>query len=651
MIIANKEYKQKLVDRLEIWRRCESDPLYRVEILKKCSEDSVFWCNNFAFTFDPRQEFFKSRNLPFILFDKQIELIRWVEDILEKREDGIIEKSRDMGITYTTLIPVILYRWLFKEFNAKIGSRKEEAVDRTDDPDTLFWKLDYNLRRLPKWMLPPGFDWSKNRTYMRLSRPDNQNTIVGESANESFGRSGRSNLVLLDEFAFFPYAKASWEASGESTPTRLAVSTPPPAGKSSFFYKLAQSGRLPKFIVHYTDDPRKDSKWVEKQKLKKSQDEFERELNISYQGSAENTVYSVQFNLCEFGKFPYKPDYPLFVSWDFGLDATSIQWYQWDYDRDHWFLVDSYQNSNMDVGFYAPLVKGYIESGYTYNEDEMTKIREHRYWKNATHFGDPDVKKRAYQVKGATSTRDVLEKYGIYVQSKNWAGKTHYDMKQKALLFLKKLSVDEKKNDFFCDAIRSARYPERSENSQSTQAVMNPIHDWTCLAGETRIRTIFGYMEISKIAEMLGEIWVWGYDYRKKKFRPMFAQDCKKTYKKAPLLNIILSTGNSIRCTPEHRFYTKEGIWVEAKDLDIGMKLKSCDGEISIFGMGIGGTDDVYDIYVPDYHNFVAEGVVVHNSHHRTALEYMADNAPKRSEYVEDEGDDLILPEFYVPNV
>jgi hypothetical protein len=36
------------------------------------------------------------------------------------------------------------------------------------------------------------------------------------------------------------------------------------------------------------------------------------------------------------------------------------------------------------------------------------------------------------------------------------------------------------------------------------------------------------------------------------------------------------------------------------------------------------GTADVYDLNVPEYHNFVAEGVVVHNSHQRSAAEFFA---------------------------
>lgn len=448
-------------------------------ILEKCKEDPVYWCNNFAFTFDPRQEFYQERNLPFFLFDFQEELVEWVDALLETRQDGVIEKSRDVGASYTLLVPIVLHHWLFREFNAKIGSRVESYVDKTDDPDSLFWKIDYNLKRLPKWMLPEGFDFSKHRTYMRLSRPDNENTITGESANENFARAGRSNLVLFDELGFWPFAKSSWESAGESTTTRLAISTPAPTGRSSFFYKLVQSGKAVKFTFHYTKDPRKDDKWVERQRAKKSGEEFERELNISYQGSLENTVYASQFNQCEIRRIQYNPSLPLFISWDFGLDGTAIQWYQWNHSTDHWYLIDTYENSNQDIEYFVPFITGNIISAhYVYSLKDIEKIREHKEWKAATHFGDPDVAKRSYQM-GAISTQEILNKHGIYVQTKSWANKTHYDQKQKTLLFLKKLSVDSENNEYFIDCIRNAKYPERSETSQSTSPIKQPIHDWT----------------------------------------------------------------------------------------------------------------------------------------------------------------------------
>lgn len=483
-----KNYNELLLNRSEIRKTADRDKGFRDEVVARCEEDSIYWCNNFATTYDPRT---KNRDLPFILFPKQIELVRWIEDLLEDEDDGAIEKSRDMGVSYTTLVPVVLYRWLFHEFNAKIGSRKEELVDRSDDPDALFWKIDYNLRKLPKWMLPEGFDWKQHRTYMRLSRPDNSNTITGESANEDFGRAGRYNLTLLDELGFWNWAKSSWEACGESATTRLAISTPPKTGRASQFYKIVKSGKTKVFTFHYKEDPRKDIEWESKQRAKKTTEEFERELNISYSGSLQGTVYGVQFNLCQFKDLTYDPLLPLFTSWDFGLDATSIIWLQWQQKVDKWRLIDSYEGHNIDVGFYIPFVTGVVKSGstYDYTEADLKKITEHKGWKGATHFGDPDVNKRSYQTKGTISTRQVLQKGGVYVQAKPWAGRTHYDLRQKTLLFLKKLTIDENKNELFCDAIRNSRYPERQETSQTTTPITKPIHDWT-----SHFRTALEYM-------------------------------------------------------------------------------------------------------------------------------------------------------------
>jgi len=467
-------YKEKLKERFEIKKMCESDLEYRKEVLIKCAEDSVFWCNNFAYTFDPREG---NRNLPFILWDKQIEYVRWVERLLKNHEDGLIEKSRDVGVSYTTLTAIVLYQWLFHDFNALIGSRVENKVDKSDDPDALFWKLDYNLHRLPEWMLPDGFDMNKHRTYMRLSRPDNENVITGESSNPNFGRAGRYNLALFDEMGFWANAKSSWESSGSSATTRLAISTPPESGKASFFYKLRQSGRTKLFTFHYKDDPRRDEKWEQEQRAKQSAEEFERERNISYSGSIEGKVYASEFMLVPVVKSKYDPLQPLYVSWDFGLDGVAMQWYQWDIAMDRWRLIDSYFNTDKDIKFYIPFVTGQILSdrAYEYDDNDLEMIARHRYWQSATHFGDPDVRKRSLLDK--ESTKGVLAQHGIHVQCKEWAGRSHYDLRQKALLFMKKLEVDEDNNEFFIESMMQSRYPERSETSQATTPVQAPIHD------------------------------------------------------------------------------------------------------------------------------------------------------------------------------
>ncbi len=192
-----RDIKKIIEERIETVTRAETDLVFRYEVLNRCYEDTIYWFDMFAWTLDPRRE---PSELPFVLYDgRQIEYIKWLEDLLIDPRDVFVDKPRDVGATAMT-INFMLKHWIFDDyFNARIGSRKEDYVDKTGDPDTLFYKLDYTLARLPKWMLPPGWKEHVHRSHMRLMRPDNSNTIVGESANSSFARGGRQTIVFFDE--------------------------------------------------------------------------------------------------------------------------------------------------------------------------------------------------------------------------------------------------------------------------------------------------------------------------------------------------------------------------------------------------------------------------------------------------------------------
>ena len=109
---------------------------------------------------------------------------------------------------------------------------------------------------------------------------------------------------------------------------------------------------------------------------------------------------------------------------------------------------------------------------YDYDDSDLEMIRKHRAWKSAVHVGDADVRKRSLHTK--LSTLDILREYGINVQSKPHGG--HYHMRQQALLFMKKLGYDDS-DEFFIESMMQSRYPPETENSKSTTAPRNPIHD------------------------------------------------------------------------------------------------------------------------------------------------------------------------------
>lgn len=66
----------------------------------------------------------------------------------------------------------------------------------------------------------------------------------------------------------------------------------------------------------------------------------------------------------------------------------------------------------------------------------------------------------------------------------------------------------------------------------------------------------------------------------------------------------------SLICTLDHRIMTEKGAWVEAFDLEVGDRLTN---DFTLMGIDIVGVKHVYDLEVEDLHNFIAEGICVHN--------------------------------------
>ena len=95
------------------------------------------WC----WTFDPRLE---QPHLPFILYPKQRKFIRKLDDCFERSLKGekvnlLSDKPRAVGATFT-FCAWVLQKYLFWNFNARLGSRKEDYVDKSGETDTLFYK-------------------------------------------------------------------------------------------------------------------------------------------------------------------------------------------------------------------------------------------------------------------------------------------------------------------------------------------------------------------------------------------------------------------------------------------------------------------------------------------------------------------------------
>ena len=102
----------------------------------------------------------------------------------------------------------------------------------------------------------------------------------------------------------------------------------------------------------------------------------------------------------------------------------------------------------------------------------------------------------------------------------------------------------------------------------------------------------------------------------------------KKKYN-GKILEIIGENGSKIRVTPEHKVLSEQG-WKNAKDLSLGARVLSF-GELKIDWekiceiKTIKYIGDVYDVYLPQQHNYLIGkyGVVVHNSNLIDAIKFV----------------------------
>lgn len=294
-----KAYQENFDYRGEVLQRAATDPDYQALMRVKSAEDIRFFFNTFLWTYDPRVAPY---NLPFITYDYEDNAIDWLLGRLGLR-DGLIEKTRDMGVTWT-IEGVFYHQWLFGEgFLAHMGSKTEDDVDRTGDMKSLFEKLRYFIKTTPSWMLP-----SYDIRFMRLVNNANGNSITGESANPNFARSGRYKVCFYDEFAATEYANDIWTAMGDSSPCRIICSTP--HGTGNKFWKLrfeempAEDLLSLHWSIHpkkaaglYDKDGAKRSPWYDVECSRRTAAEIAQELDIDYLASGRP-----YFNLKEVSK-------------------------------------------------------------------------------------------------------------------------------------------------------------------------------------------------------------------------------------------------------------------------------------------------------------------------------------------------------------
>lgn len=276
----------------------EQNELSREAEIYKCKNDPIHWFNHWIWTYDPRgMSFGLPANIPFVLRPKQVELVNWLLERESTQTHGLIEKSRDEGMSYVVL-GFYLHRWLYVEgFAGGVGSRKEELVDKKGDPKTLLHKFRDMFSKMPDWMKPKGFVEKVHDNYMRIINPENGATITGE-AGDNIGRGGRTTMYFLDEWAFVERQEAVDAAISQNTNVHIKGSTP--NGVGDRFHQDRFSGRYAVFTMPWRANPDKNwtvnyngkdiHPWYEKQLATLDDVVLAQEVDINYSASVEGVL-------------------------------------------------------------------------------------------------------------------------------------------------------------------------------------------------------------------------------------------------------------------------------------------------------------------------------------------------------------------------
>lgn len=303
MFLDPYDVKREFERRLKIHKKFLTDPALRAAAHLVYKYDVVQWVNDWGVTFDPRAADPMPRVLPFNQFQRQKEFLQFLSECLRDKENGLVEKCRDMGATWDAVHFAV---WLWRYYPGStigFGSRKEEYVDHKDDPKAIFPKIRQLLDHMPVYMKPRNFKMERDATYMRIINRENGSAITGE-AGSSIGRGGRTTIYFKDESAHYEQPELIEAALGDNTDVQIDISSV--NGSANVFYRRRKAGEVWEpnkqmtpgktrvFIFDWRDHPKKDQNWYEMRR-KKAEDEallhiFAQEVDRDYTGSKENII-------------------------------------------------------------------------------------------------------------------------------------------------------------------------------------------------------------------------------------------------------------------------------------------------------------------------------------------------------------------------
>lgn len=253
--------------RLKLLKAAQNDRVMQKGLMEACRQDLCFFIDAFCFQSNP--SFMPPRVGPFILYPFQKKALKEVLRAVDDREDLRWPKSREMGVSWLVLMLLLWYALFVPRFKGLVISRDIDAVDRTDDPDCLFWKLDFLIEHLPDWMTGGkkriegkpvrGKKGCIVRTKMGLFFGRTEASINGEANTAKAGVGGRATVALFDEFGQFDEGQEIYSRTADTCQSRIFVYTHKDAQSFAYVLQYDQKYKdMREVITHWSQHPEKN---------------------------------------------------------------------------------------------------------------------------------------------------------------------------------------------------------------------------------------------------------------------------------------------------------------------------------------------------------------------------------------------------------
>ena len=256
---------------------------------QRCMEDPIYFIKNYI-----KIVSLDDGLVPFRLYDFQEKIV----ETIHNDRFTICKMPRQSGKS-TTMVSYILHYILFNP-NMNVAILANKAATARD----ILGRLQLAYENLPKWLQQGVVSWNKGSVDL-----ENGSRVVASSTSSSAVRGGSYNMIFLDEFAFVPtnvaedfFSSVYPTISSGKTTKVIIVSTP---NGMNLFYKLwvdAEHKRNSYNIVdvHWSQVPGRDEKWKIETIANTSEEQFKREFECEFLGSANTLIHPTKIKSMAF---------------------------------------------------------------------------------------------------------------------------------------------------------------------------------------------------------------------------------------------------------------------------------------------------------------------------------------------------------------